>query len=153
MLLWWEVPNLVGSFRMDTYDVEGVCPVHVGTAGTGSDILNTNHMFPNPVRPVHVSPLLSTFMRPMEYFYEMYRILIFLDTVCNRLKSLFMLVTGVQFSFVIWEQASRRMEHWCLHLFIPTSLLILISLTPIRNECITKYLLVSTYPCRVLIHW
>ena len=25
--------------------------VHTGTAGTGSNILNTNHMFPNPVGP------------------------------------------------------------------------------------------------------
>ena len=30
--------------------------VHTGTAGTGSDILNTNHMFPNPVGPFTYPP-------------------------------------------------------------------------------------------------
>jgi len=30
--------------------------VHTGTAGTGSDILNTNHMFPNPVSPFTYPP-------------------------------------------------------------------------------------------------
>ena len=39
--------------------------VHTGTAGTGSDILNTNHMFPNPVSPF-TYPDLSTF----ESFWE-----------------------------------------------------------------------------------
>ena len=87
-ILWWEVPNsklLVGSFRIDTYDVEGgVSCCHVSSQ-YGHSRYRLRHFehkshVSKPCRPVHVSPLLSTFMRPMEYFYEMYRI--FLDMRC-----------------------------------------------------------------------
>ena len=41
--------------------------VHTGTAGTGSDILNTNHMFPNPVGPF-TYPHTSLCLRSQNYF-------------------------------------------------------------------------------------
>jgi len=56
--------------------------VHTGTAGTGSDILNTNHMFPNPAGPfTH----LSTFAES-ELFQSMYGFLrgLYTGVFCTR---------------------------------------------------------------------
>ena len=41
--------------------------VHTGTAGTGYDILNTNHMFPNPTGPFTYPPT-SLRLRSQNYF-------------------------------------------------------------------------------------
>jgi hypothetical protein len=43
--------------------------VHTGTAGTGSDILNTNHMFPNPVSPFTYPPT-SLRLKFQNFFYS-----------------------------------------------------------------------------------
>jgi len=42
--------------------------VHTGTAGTGSDILNTNHMVPNPVGPFTYPLPLYVWSEPMYGF-------------------------------------------------------------------------------------
>ena len=42
--------------------------IHTGTAGTGSDILNTNHMVPNPVGPFTYPLPLYVWSEPMYGF-------------------------------------------------------------------------------------
>ena len=61
--------------------------VHTGTAGTGSDILNTNHMVPNPVGPFTYPLPLYVWSEPMYGFLRGLYTSVFCTRLCMDVSS------------------------------------------------------------------